>query len=70
MQIALADVAPEKVAQIVDRAETIIPLAETAILASRFLHEAYHFNSTSDLADPHFSVEEEALARSGYFVEN
>ncbi|OJF98164.1 hypothetical protein AX761_12425 [Rhizobium sp. 58] len=70
LQRALADVVPEKVEQIVDRAETVILLAETAIVASRFLHETYHFNPTGDLADPHFSAEEEALARSGYFVEN
>lgn len=70
LQIALADAVPEKILQIVERAERIIPLAENAILASRFLHETYHFNAHGDLSAPHFSAEEEALARSGYFVES
>jgi hypothetical protein len=39
------------------------------MLASRFLHETYRYNPDSDFGTPHFSAEEEALARSGYFVE-
>jgi hypothetical protein len=44
-------------------------LAEDAVLASRFLHDTYHFNPEGDLSPPHFSADEEALARSGYYVE-
>jgi hypothetical protein len=55
--------------QVIERAEKIIPAVENAILGSRFLQETYHFNPNADLDAPHFSAEEEALARSGYFVE-
>ncbi|WP_205910359.1 ERV1/ALR-related protein [Rhizobium sp. FKL33] len=70
LQMALTDAATEALERIMSRADVVIPLAEQAILASRFLHETYRYNPAGDLADPHFSAEEEALARSGYFVEN
>jgi hypothetical protein len=70
LQMALADAAPEKLERIMNRAEIVIPMAEEAILASRFLHETYGFDPNGDLKEPHFSPEEEALARSGYFVES
>jgi hypothetical protein len=69
LQRALADEQPDKVNDVMLRAAKIIPLAEEAMLASRFLHDAYHFNPEGDLRDPHFSADEEALARSGYYVE-
>lgn len=69
LQRALADEQPDKVNDVMLRAAKIIPLAEEAMLASRFLHDAYHFNPEGDLRDPHFSAAEEALARSGYYVE-
>jgi hypothetical protein len=68
-QLALAGDLTGHVEKIVERAGGIIKLAESSILASRFLHETYHYNPDSVLDTPHFSVEEEALARSGYFVE-
>jgi hypothetical protein len=69
LQLALAEAMPERAAQIVVRAEVIIPAAEKIMLASRFLRETYHFNPLGNLTEPHFSAEEEALARSGYFTE-
>lgn len=68
-QLALAGDLTGHVEKVVERAEKIIPAAENAILASRFLQETYHYNPNAILDDPHFSPEEEALARSGYFVE-
>ena len=68
-QLALSGDLTGHVEQVVERAERIIPLAENAILTSRFLQEAYHYNPNIDMSAPHFSAEEEALARSGYFVE-
>ena len=68
-QLALSGDLTGHVEQVVERAERIIPLAENAILTSRFLQEAYHYNPNADMSAPHFSAEEEALARSGYFVE-
>ena len=68
-QLALSGALTGHVEKVVERAEKIIPAAENAILASRFLQETYHYNPQATLDAPHFSPEEEALARSGYFVE-
>ena len=68
-QLALSGALTGHVERVVERAEKIIPAAESAILASRFLQETYHFNPKATLDAPHFSAEEEALARSGSFVE-
>ncbi len=68
-KLALSGPLTGHLAQVVERAEQIIPAVENAILASRFLQETYHYNPNADLDAPHFSAEEEALARSGYFVE-
>lgn len=68
-QLALSGDLTGHVERVIERAEKIIPAAESAILASRFLQETYHYNPQADLGSPHFSAEEEALARSGYFVE-
>jgi hypothetical protein len=69
LQQALAQVQTDTISDVMSRATKIIALAEDAILASRFLHDTYHFNPEGDLTSPHFSAEEEALARSGYYVE-
>lgn len=69
LQRALAEGQPDRVSEVMSRATKIIPLAEDAMLASRFLHDTYHFNPEGDLEPPHFSADEEALARSGYYVE-
>jgi len=68
-QLALAGDLAGHVERVIERAEKIIPAAESAVLASRFLQETYHYTPNADLEAPHFSDEEEALARSGYFVE-
>jgi hypothetical protein len=37
---------------------------------SRFLHDHYRYDSELTTDSPHFSHEEEALARSGLFTED
>ena len=68
-QLALSSALTGHVEKVIERAEKIIPAVESAILASRFLQETYHYNPKANIEAPHFSAEEEALARSGYFVE-
>ena len=68
-QLAWSGEMTGQVEKVVERAEGIIKLVENSILASRFLHETYHYNPDSNFGTPHFSAEEEALARSGFFVE-
>ena len=53
----------------VHRARAIVEAGEQAVLGSRILQQGYHFNPAQGLEDPHFTPEEEALARSGFFVE-
>ena len=69
LQRALADDTPSTLVEIMLRASKIIPLADAAMLTSRFLHETYHYNPKGDIKSPHYSAEEEALARSGFYVE-
>ena len=68
-QLAWSGEMTGQVEKVLERAEGIIKLVESSMLASRFLHETYRYNPDSDFGTPHFSAEEEALARSGYFVE-
>ena len=56
--------------QIRDRAEQAIHGVEKAVMDSRFLHDHYRYNPALELEPPHFSHEEELLARSGMFTED
>ena len=52
-----------------ERAESSVDSVEQALLASHFLSATYHYDPALELEPPHFSPEEEGLARSGYYVE-
>jgi hypothetical protein len=69
LQLALHRPGSEELRQVWHRAEAIVEAAEQAVLSSRFLQQSYHYNPALELEDPHFTPEEEALARSGFFVE-
>jgi hypothetical protein len=69
LQLALHRPGSEELRQVWERAEGIVEAAEQAVLSSRFLQQSYHYNPALELDDPHFTPEEEALARSGFFVE-
>lgn len=56
--------------QVRDRAGEAIDGVEQAVLQSRFLHDHYHYNPSLELESPHFTHEEEVLARSGLFTED
>ena len=53
-----------------ERAGIAIEGVEKAVMDSRFLHDHYHYDSGLTADSPHFSHEEEALARSGFFTED
>jgi hypothetical protein len=69
LQLALHRPGSDELRQVWERAEAIVAAAEQAVLSSRFLQQSYHYNPSLELEDPHFTPEEEALARSGFFVE-
>lgn len=69
LQLALSRPGSEELRQLWQRAEATVARAEEAVLRSGFLQQNYRYNPQLELADPHFSPEEEALARSGYFME-
>jgi hypothetical protein len=69
LQQALHRPGSEELREIWERAQGIIAAAEEAVLRSGFLQQNYHYNPELELEDPHFSPEEEALARSGFYVE-
>ena len=69
LQLALQRPGSEELRQVWQRAEAIVEAAEGAVISSHFLQQSYHYNPALELEDPHFTPEEEALARSGYFVE-
>ena len=53
-----------------ERAGVAIEGVEKAVMDSRFLHDHYQYDSNLAADFPHFSHEEEALARSGFFTED
>jgi hypothetical protein len=53
-----------------ERAGVAIEGVEKAVMDSRFLHDHYQCDSNLAADTPHFSHEEEALARSGFFTED
>ena len=55
---------------ICERAGVAIEGVEKAVMDSRFLHDHYRYDSELTTDSPHFSHEEEALARSGLFTED
>lgn len=69
LQLALHRPGSDALRQIWQRAEAIVDRAEDAVLSSGFLQQSYHYNPALELEDPHFSPEEEALARSGFYIE-
>lgn len=69
LQLALHRPGSDELRQVWERAEAIVEAAEQAVLSSRFLQQSYHYNPALELEDPHFTPEEEALARSGFYVE-
>jgi len=69
LQLAMSRPGSAELRQLWQRAEATVVKAEEAVLRSGFLQQNYHYNPELELADPHFSPEEEALARSGYYVE-
>lgn len=69
LQLALHRPGSDELRLVWERAEAIVAAAEQAVLSSRFLQQSYHYNPALELEDPHFTPEEEALARSGFFVE-
>ena len=56
--------------QVRDRAGLAIDGVEQAVLQSCFLHDHYRYNPSLELESPHFTHEEEVLARSGLFTED
>ena len=52
-----------------ERAGVAIEGVEKAVMDSRFLHDHYRYDIELTADTPHFSHEEEALARSGFFTE-
>jgi hypothetical protein len=69
LQQALRRGDKEELQRVWQRAEASVDSVEQALLASQFLSAAYHYDPSLVLEPPHFSAEEEALARSGYYVE-
>lgn len=53
-----------------ERAGVAIEGVEKAVMDSRFLHDHYRYDIDLTADTPHFSHEEEALARSGFFTED
>ena len=53
-----------------ERAGVAIEGVEKAVMDSRFLHDHYRYDVDLTADTPHFSHEEEALARSGFFTED
>ena len=53
-----------------ERAGIAIEGVEKAVMDSRFLHDHYRYDPELALDSPHFSHEEEVLARSGFFTED
>lgn len=53
-----------------ERAGVAIEGVEKAVMDSRFLHDHYRYDPELAVDSPHFSHEEEALARSGFFTED
>lgn len=69
LQQALRRGDKEELQRVWERAEASVDSVEQALLASKFLSATYHYDPNLVLEPPHFSAEEEALARSGYYVE-
>ena len=69
LQQALRRGDKEELQRVWERAEASVDSVEQALLASQFLSTTYHYDPSLVLEPPHFSAEEEALARSGYYVE-
>lgn len=69
LQQALRRGDKEELKRVWERAEASVDSLEQALLASQFLSATYHYDPSLVLEPPHFSAEEEALARSGYYVE-
>ena len=69
LQQALRRGDKEELQRVWQRAEASVDSVEQALLASQFLSATYHYDPSLVLEPPHFSAEEEALARSGYYVE-
>lgn len=69
LQQALRRGDKEELQRVWERAEASVGSVEQALLASQFLSATYHYDPNLVLEPPHFSAEEEALARSGYYVE-
>ena len=69
LQQALRRGDKEELKRVWERAEASVDSVEQALLASQFLSATYHYDPSLVLEPPHFSAEEEALARSGYYVE-
>ena len=69
LQQALRRGDKEELQRVWERAEASVDSVEQALIASQFLSDTYHYDPSLELEPPHFSAEEEALARSGYYVE-
>ena len=69
LQQALRRGDKEELQRVWERAEASVDSVEQALLASQFLSATYHYDPSLVLEPPHFSAEEEALARSGFYVE-
>ena len=69
LQQALRRGDTQELQRVWERAEATVDSVEQALLASQFLSATYHYDPSLELQPPHFSAEEEALARSGYYVE-
>jgi len=69
LQLALTRPGSDDLRQVWTRAEETVAAIEDAVLASGFLQHHYHYNPGLEQGDPHFTPEEEALARSGLYVE-
>ncbi len=69
LQLALQRPGSEELRQVWERAQAVVIATEDAIVRSGFLQRSYHYNPALELEAPHFSPEEEALSRSGYYVE-
>ena len=53
-----------------ERAGLAIEGVDKAVMDSRFLHDHYRYDPKHAGDSPHFSHEEEVLARSGLFTED
>jgi len=69
LQIALLGKDESVLAPVWERYPTIVEALEAALVANKFLEEAYAYNPDENLAPPHFTPEEESLARSGFYIE-